>query len=401
MKYDPIQAWLDNVAYSHSKSESTAYQYRKYLNEFCSFVDINAEGILEDYEGAKDRDFKRKYAQYLRAFVGQLSQKGYAPSSIHGRVASVKSFFKYNDLTLGYVPTGRHKVVYHNRDITHEEISQILTHASNFKNKAYFSLMAQSGLRPSTISKLKYEHIKEDFEAGTIPMCIKIPAKINKGEYGTFPTFAGEETIKYLKLYLKGRPNIQPEEYLFVSQKGKNKPINPKAISRVFNRLVRKLEKRGILEVKGREYGKPAEIRLYNLRKWFRKHAGQAGQDYVNFWMGHRLGVDDHYFSRDVEHHREVYKEKAMPYLRLEQPTPLKTEQTITELRRQITERDRRINGLEQALDVLSDQVKVLEKDKASIGYLKDFLSDKEARDILTSFVEKERKVRRQRKRQR
>lgn len=87
-----------------------------------------------------------------------------------------------------------------------------------------------------------------------------------------------------------------------------------------FKELINKLRDKGdiILERKGR---KPAELRLYNLRKWFRKQAGHAGFDYVNFWMGHTLGVDDHYFSRDVKLHRKVYAEKAIPFLRLSKTT--------------------------------------------------------------------------------
>ena len=61
-----------------------------------------------------------------------------------------------------------------------------------------------------------------------------------------------------------------------------------------------------------------SEIHLYCLHKWFRKGAGLVGQDFANFWIGHTsaLGVDLHYVSRDVEHHREIYPEKAMlPYV--------------------------------------------------------------------------------------
>jgi len=85
-----------------------------------------------------------------------------------------------------------------------------------------------------------------------------------------------------------------------------------------------------------RENGKPSELRLYSLRKWFRNQAGPAGVDFVNYWMGHTLGVDEHYFSTDVERHRKQYREKAMPHLRLETQTPSETEATITELRQQL-----------------------------------------------------------------
>ena len=61
--------------------------------------------------------------------------------------------------------------------------------------------------------------------------------------------------------------------------------------------------------------------------------------EYVNFWMGHKTNYkaphipasDEHYFSReDVEFHRQLYKEKAMPHLRLETPTPSETDKIIS-----------------------------------------------------------------------
>ncbi len=74
-----------------------------------------------------------------------------------------------------------------------------------------------------------------------------------------------------------------------------------------------------MLDFEQKAPGKPRNVRLYSLRKFFRKCAGHAGQDYVKFWMGHSLGgVDSAYFSRDPEHHRKIYQEKAAPHLYIE-----------------------------------------------------------------------------------
>lgn len=45
--------------------------------------------------------------------------------------------------------------------------------------------------------------------------------------------------------------------------------------------------------------------------------------------MGHTLGVDEHYFSRDPEYHRKVYEEKAMPNLTIESETPTETAKIV------------------------------------------------------------------------
>jgi len=126
--------------------------------------------------------------------------------------------------------------------------------------------------------------------------------------------------------------------------------------------------------------GKPATLRLYNLRKWFRKMAHQAGTEIVQHWMGHvvKTGADESYRPRDVEFHRQLYKEKAMPFLRLETATPTETEKTITELKRQLTERDKEINAMKKTMTKIQPLVEFVnsfdhpENLKKILDYLKD-----------------------------
>jgi hypothetical protein len=105
------------------------------------------------------------------------------------------------------------------------------------------------------------------------------------------------------------------------------------------------------------------ELRLYNLRKFFRKYAGQAGSDYVNFWMGHtaKLGVDIHYFSRDVEYHRKIFVEKAMPFLMIE-TAQLTSFETVLELKNQLKAKDSEVQELREKNVELSQKIdKVIE----------------------------------------
>ena len=182
MKFDAVQAWLDNVAYSHSKSESTPYNYRKWLELFCSFMDKTPEQILEEYEGMRDRQFKRKYAQYVRFFICHLSKNGYTVGSVRTVVSAIKSFFKYNDLPLGHVPIAAAKITFHNRDMSKDEVAKILE-VSKPRERAFFSMMAQSGLRPHILCSLREKHIEPDFEKGIIPCQVEVPEEIAKGEF--------------------------------------------------------------------------------------------------------------------------------------------------------------------------------------------------------------------------
>jgi len=57
--------------------------------------------------------------------------------------------------------------------------------------------------------------------------------------------------------------------------------------------------------------------------------ATPAGNELVEFWMGHTGGVERHYLSKDIEWHRKQYTEKAMPHLRLESATPSETDKSL------------------------------------------------------------------------
>jgi hypothetical protein len=63
----------------------------------------------------------------IRFWIAELSKKGLTNTSIKVMVGAVKSFFKYTDLPLGMVPQAMNRVVYHNRDITKEEIIQFMS----------------------------------------------------------------------------------------------------------------------------------------------------------------------------------------------------------------------------------------------------------------------------------
>ena len=347
MKFNPVDSWLDNVAYSHSRNANTGYHYRHSLKMFCGFIEKTPEQILEEYEESSDRDFKRKYASYVRALISSLGPK-YAVGTVSEIVVAIRSFFKYNDLPLGHVPSARRKVTYHNRDITKGEIAEILS-ISAVRDRAFFCVMAQSGLRPKTLCVLKLRHIQPDFDKSVVPCKIEVPQELAKGEYHAFFTFMGEEALNHLRDYLKTRGKMNLEDYLFTLH-GKDAEMSPKSLSHSFRNKITKLKRKGIMDFREDQKGKPSDVRLYNLRKFFRKQAGHAGLDYVNFWMGHSLGVDEHYFSRDPEMHRKQYAEKAMPFLRIKEDTPSETEQTIMELSSKLAERDSQFEELQKRM---------------------------------------------------
>lgn len=143
----------------------------------------------------------------------------------------------------------------------------------------------------------------------------------------------------------------------------------------MFSKHLDKLKETGIISFEQKIAGKPRELRLYSLRKWFRKQAAKAGIEYVNFWMGHKGNYqaphipdsDAHYFSReDVEFHRRLYAEKAMPFLRLEARTPTETEETIKELQTKLADRDKKISDMRWRMRELTKAIMDMQEQKQS-----------------------------------
>jgi len=236
--------------------------------------------------------------------------------------------------------------MFHNKDITKEEINQIMA-VSKLREKTFFVVMAQSGLRPHTIRQLRMKNLGSLDEA---PCMIQVPKEIAKGKYGSYVTFVGPDALKYLKQYFATRTDLTPESLVFCAHDNPNKPINAKDMSRAFRLAARKLEQSGAIEFEVRP-GKPSELRLYNLRKFFRKQAHQMGFENVNYLMGHTVrGSDANYKPQDPDFYRKLYDEKAMPFLRLESATPTETEKTIVKLKKQLGERDKELEEMKRMM---------------------------------------------------
>jgi len=365
-KFDPVELWISNVAYSHSKSIETEEHYKRFLKKFCGFIERTPQQILDDYEETNDRQFRRRYSQLLKAYISHLMSQDYAVGSVRGMCAAVKSFFKYSDLPLGFVPLGANRIVYHNRDITKKEILEILR-VSKPRDRAAFCMLAQSGLRPDTIRKLKLKHVNPELTKQIIPCKIVVPEEITKGMFGSYFSFMGKESVRYLKAYLDRRSSkLGPEDYLFTS-KGSDKQLESRALTKVFRCTIDGLKAKGIISFEQKAKGKPRELRLYNLRSYFRNRAAKMGVEYVNFMMGHKANYraaqipasDAHYFSREqVETLRKLYQKEAMPYLRLESKTPSETEQTIEKLQGELTRSKKQIEALTVLVQKQDERIK-------------------------------------------
>ena len=89
-------------------------------------------------------------------------------------------------------------------------------------------------------------------------------------------------------------------------------------------------------------------------------------------------GSAANYNPQDPEFCRKLYKEKAMPSLRLESTTPTETEKTIAELKKQLEERDKQI----QTMRVTIDKIQPL------VEFVNSFETPQKLKRILDEFFE-------------
>jgi integrase len=334
IQVDPIENWIRMVAYSHSKSKGTEYNYRSTIADYCKFHNITPKQVISEYEKLDEKTFKHKHTQMIQQWIAYLytPERDNTTKTIKSKVGSISSFYHYNDLPLGHIPQAREMVTYHNRDIEAKEIAQIIALAQP-REKAFYAIIAQSGLRPCTIGQLRIKHI-EPLEKDQEPYKITVPQELTKGQFGSHVTFIGDEARKYLKGYLTTRSELTEESLLFCTHEKPNTPVNTKNISRSFQRTAKELRKNKQIEYKTIREGKPSEIRLYNLRKFFKRKSKDMGDEDTNYMMGHTItGANGNYRPQDPEYYRKRYEEKALPFLRLEEPTPSDTKELTEALK--------------------------------------------------------------------
>jgi integrase len=317
-----VENWLSKVA----NSEQTRKSYLNKIEQFSKYLKeqgLNIETLKESYREAKYKGEieKEKFLDNLKDVVDNyfayVKTLNYSPMHERLLMSIISSFLKkgcgIKDID---IPMRKRAFVkYHNRDITKEEIRKILEHAS-LRERAFFIMMCESGLRPSTLLQLRYKHIKEDYERGIVPMKITLPSALLKDRISDRFTFIGEDGYRILKEYLSTR-KLSDNDLIFAPIKAgrmKGEIITESSLSNIFNKLVQKL---GLDTSIGK--AKPKGLKLYSLRKYFFNNM-RCETTYKNFWFCHS-SIDDHYLSStDVETHRKMYME-GYKYLRIYEPS--------------------------------------------------------------------------------
>lgn len=399
-----IEFWLKKAAHS----DNTRISYLSNFSRFLQATHLDAEPIQAEWQ--KVRYDYREREMFLDR-QSELIEKFYyselenlAPKTKATILAAILSFYQHSKIPVEVDITTELYITNHNRAIKREEIKRILDNAT-LRDRTFFLMMLESGLRPDTLTKLRYRHIKEEFEAAKVPMMIKLEATMIKDHVGTRFSFIGEEGYKALKEYLAPRltepepdkptkdatkkapwQKIQDDDVIFRAVHTKQQTgasLSPALFSVQFGEIVKKLN---LAEM--REGRKRRELNLYSLRKWFRNHIKVSDPAFREFWMGHSLGTDAHYFEAAqnwknwmtdpevVERHRAEYA-KAYPSLRIHE------EQDNADVMKVLKERNEEIAALKESMKEL----------EPVLAFVKSFKANKDLELFIRTTMETERIV--------
>jgi len=320
-------------------SKHTLYQYVFGVHRFCNWMGKNPDSIIKDALSSKSN--VDLYIVKIDDFIGDLQAEDIALGTINNHVKGVKALFRVNGIGLMLPYRVPKSIRYPDRSPTPEELARIIDIA-DLRDKVIVSLLALSGVRIGTLTKLQYRHVKLDLESGIVPVHMHIEAEITKGKYHDYDTFIGSEGVEYLKAYLRarrvgnerlegGRKRGMPtEEIVDSSPLIRNEhqtivaPISPGTVHYAVQGLYHRA---GLIERCGRAR---YDLRAHSIRKYFRTQLGAISTiptDYIEYMMGHTISTYNDIKMKGVEFLRNLYASSGLsvrPKTRLSKVEQLK-----------------------------------------------------------------------------
>ncbi|HJX23598.1 MAG TPA: site-specific integrase [Candidatus Bathyarchaeia archaeon] len=299
-------------------SACTLRCYASAIKRYSEYAQASPDDLIRNclyHEGEPDPKSVKNHTEILDDWIGDLQNKGLASGSIFVYTHAVKSFYHTNGVTLRNQPLhGALRVRYRDRAPTPQVLRKLLDIAT-LREKVILSILASSGIRIGTLTRLKYRHIQEDYEKGTTPIHMHIEADITKGKFVDYDTFTNKEAAEYLKLYLEERKRGSPKRYIAPET------ITPDSF------LIRKIDVEEPLKVANigitihnlymrsglishNRASKRYQYRAHSLRKYFKTQMTAQGvqPDYVEYMMGHKISTYHDVEGLGIEFLRGIYK---------------------------------------------------------------------------------------------
>lgn len=298
-------------------SPKTLYVNVDAIARYAQRLAIAPDSLISDVktgDGLVDMAKIPKHIRALEDFLGELQDRGLAPSRTANYVKAIRSLYRVNGIEIRLPYSLSRRSVRKDRAPKPEELQRLLD-VGDLREKVIISMLALGAFREGTLVRLRYRHVKEDLERGIIPLHIHIESEITKGKYHDYDTFLGPEAVEALKAYLNARRRglidrrIPREEISDESplvrdhQRAEARPIGERQLYKLIHSLYTRL---GLVR-EGQNGG--YDLRVHSIRKFFKTQLMALGvqADYVDYMMGHTVDTYHDIQSKGVEFLRNIY----------------------------------------------------------------------------------------------
>lgn len=257
------------------------------------------------------------------------------------RVA-LRSFLSHNRYNMPKVDLQYVSQAWH-RGYKREEIQALLGQLRQKHHKLFVVMAAETGLRSHVLMQLRYCHIMEDIEAGTIPVAIRLEPRFYAGKKAAGCTFLGEDSTSIISKCLRDhRFEARPESRLI--------PSSYYSIWAAIHRAKMKV-------------GLDSRIQsCHGFRKYFENALDNARIDHEKKMLieGHFAGTRSKYYTdRDVEQLRDLYR-TAYPFVKLNIGRIIQSQYDDRSYEQRLTNVESQIAGqkiLESRLTILEQEL--------------------------------------------
>ncbi len=318
-EYQTVKRWLKG------KQPGSVYNYSRAMIHFTRATGKNPDQFLE---WAKTQD-----PVDVQDLIDQIADNIPFTGARFKFKVEMRSFLRTN----GFNNLPKAQITYTlqdwHRGYRKEEIKNLLGFLDDKLQKLYVYMAVESGLRAKTVLAIKWKHIAEDFEAGIVPVAIRLgPEYYGKKKSAGF-TFLGKRSVDLIKELLKdGVIKSKPDA-----------PIIDRSYPVMFKILQKARDKAGL--------DKRIQIN-HGFRKYFENSLIGVDPDQKDLLEGHFASISSkHYTGREWEDLRQVYA-KSYPQIDLNTGDP---------------ELINKLESWQEEKRKLTDRISILEEEKKNL----------------------------------
>ncbi len=301
-----------------SGSNKSCMLYSINVRRYAAWLGYSPDEIIFDAkpDGAIPDPLKvQNHCGFLNDYLAEIQDSGLKPGAVSNLIKAVKTFYRVNGVKKVELdePLSR-KVTYKDRAPKPEEIVTMLD-MGDTRECFVITALATGGFREGTFSKLKYRHVKEDLEAGIVPIHVHVESAITKGKYHDYDTFLNAEASYYLKLYMQerrlGTPGMPPEQITDDSPLIRNSHVAGEVLG-VTEKTIRQIVHD--LAVKAKVTQKLPDswmysVRTHSIRKYFKTQMllAHVELDIILYMMGKTVDTYSDIQNLGIPTLRQIY----------------------------------------------------------------------------------------------